>query len=43
MAESLQPWIAQYLIDIAETHGANLTAVPYFSKKKKVQLVEVCT
>jgi hypothetical protein len=41
MADSIQSWIASYLIAIAEDHGANIASVPYHQKPKKVQLTEV--
>lgn len=42
MAESFPPaWISDYLIDVAETHGAQLYDAPLFNKKKRVQLTEV--
>lgn len=41
MTESISPWISDYLIGIAEEHGANLSSVPLALKNKKVQLVDV--
>ena len=43
MSETLNtPWIADYLINIAETYGSNLTNVPVHIKPgRKVQLVRV--
>jgi hypothetical protein len=41
MAESIRPWIFEYLVGNGETFGGDLTAIPVFAKSKKVQLVEV--
>jgi hypothetical protein len=43
MSETLKaPWIADYLINIAETYGSNLTNVPVHIKPgRKVQLLRV--
>ena len=42
MASSIpDPWIVNYLIDIAEEYGANLAAVPRREKAMKAQLVKV--
>jgi len=42
MAESIPAaWISDYLIDAAETYGAQHYDVPPFKKKKRVQLIEV--
>lgn len=43
MSETLNtPWIADYLIHIAETYGSNLTNVPVHIKPgRKVQLLKV--
>jgi hypothetical protein len=43
MSETLNtPWIADYLINIAETYGTSLTSVPVHVKPgKKVQLLRV--
>jgi hypothetical protein len=43
MSETLNtPWIADYLINIAETYGTNLSSVPLHVKPgKKVQLLRV--
>jgi len=43
MSETLNPpWIADYLINIAETYGCSLSNVPVHVKPgKKVQLLEV--
>ena len=35
------PWIVQYLIDVAEEYGANLSSVPRKEKAVKAQLVKV--
>ncbi|KAF8265464.1 hypothetical protein EI94DRAFT_326812 [Lactarius quietus] len=45
MSETLNiPWIADYLINIAETYGSNLTKVPVHAKPgKKVQLLQFLT
>lgn len=43
MAASLKPWIYSYLIDIAETYGADMTSVPEMNKKKKVQVIDFLT
>jgi hypothetical protein len=40
MADSIQPWIASYLIDIAEKYGADMQSIPTCQKRKKVQLTE---
>jgi hypothetical protein len=42
MSETLNtPWIADYLINIAETYGSNLSSVPLHLKPgRKVQLIE---
>lgn len=37
------PWIYEYFLDIAETHGGNLMLVPPSSNSKKVQLIKVRT
>ena len=43
MADSLHdPWIVQYLTDIAEEYGANLSSAPRKEKAVKAQLVKVC-
>jgi hypothetical protein len=41
MADSILPWISDHLIGIGEECGANISSIPLFEKKKKVQLVEV--
>ena len=42
MTDSLHdPWIVQYLTDIAEEYGANLSSVPRKEKAVKAQLVKV--
>lgn len=42
MAQSIAgPWIVDYLIDIAEEYGANLSAAPWREKGPKAQLVKV--
>ncbi len=42
MARSIPgPWIVDYLVDIAEEYGANLSAAPRKEKAMKAQLVKV--
>jgi hypothetical protein len=41
MADILKPWIAAYLIGIAETHGADLAGVPVSPKSQKGQIIRV--
>ncbi|KAG6334634.1 hypothetical protein ID866_4460 [Astraeus odoratus] len=44
MADSIPAsWICNYLIDIAENHGGQLSNAPFFSKKKRVQLIDFLT
>ncbi|KAI0045911.1 hypothetical protein FA95DRAFT_81453 [Auriscalpium vulgare] len=44
MSETLHtPWIADYLISLAETCGGSLGSAPMYTKSKKVQLVEFLT
>ncbi|KAJ7188340.1 hypothetical protein C8R46DRAFT_1183854 [Mycena filopes] len=43
MSENVRPWIKDYLIQVAETVGGNLTAVPLQEKGKKVQICEFLT
>ncbi|TFY80981.1 hypothetical protein EWM64_g3035 [Hericium alpestre] len=44
MANTLKfPWIADYLIDVAQTYGGNFIGVPVHEKGKKVQLVKFLT
>ncbi|KAJ6475301.1 hypothetical protein C8R47DRAFT_696760 [Mycena vitilis] len=43
MSETLRPWITDHLIRVAETYGANLTAVPVEAKGKRVQILEFLT
>ncbi|KAJ7218130.1 hypothetical protein GGX14DRAFT_439944 [Mycena pura] len=43
MSESIRPWIRDYLISVAETHGANLSAASLQEKGKKVQIIEFLT
>ncbi|KAI0259269.1 hypothetical protein BC834DRAFT_1045411 [Gloeopeniophorella convolvens] len=43
MAQNLAPWIAEYLVDVAETHGGSLGGVPTHTKGRKVQLLEFLT
>ena len=43
MAESMaRPWILKHLINVAETHGANIHDAPRFEDRRKVQIVKVC-
>ncbi|PPQ99753.1 hypothetical protein CVT24_009736 [Panaeolus cyanescens] len=41
MSESLSQWICQYLVEIAQKYGAQVSSFPNFSKKKKVQITEL--
>ena len=41
MADTLAPWLLDYVLPIAETYGANIANVPSHPKGKKVQLTEV--
>jgi hypothetical protein len=41
MADSVRPWIFEYLVETAETVGANIGGAPLSGKSKKVQLIEV--
>lgn len=42
MSESMSsPWIRDYLMDVAETYGAQLYNAPESKKKKRVQLTDV--
>jgi len=42
MSESMSgPWIRDYLMDVAETYGAQLYNAPVSTGKKKVQLIDV--
>ncbi|KAI0744198.1 hypothetical protein C8Q80DRAFT_884110 [Daedaleopsis nitida] len=44
MAASIHsPWIVDYLISVAEEHGANLSAIPWREKGGKAQLVKFLT
>ncbi|KAI0066048.1 hypothetical protein BV25DRAFT_1912851 [Artomyces pyxidatus] len=43
MADTIQPWIEDYLIELAETYGANVGGFPVHNAGKKVQLVEFLT
>ena len=43
MSDSLTPWILPYLLQNAETYGAQIFTIPFFEKKKKVQITEVST
>ena len=41
MSNSIVPWISKYLVGVAEEYGANTASIPWFTKKKKVQIIEV--
>ena len=41
MSDSVNPWIAPYLVGVAEKYGVDIAAIPKFEKKKKVQIIEV--
>ena len=41
MADSVHPWLVEYLVNIAEQFGGNLSSVPRHARKKKAQMVEV--
>ncbi|KAA1472563.1 hypothetical protein DENSPDRAFT_930372 [Dentipellis sp. KUC8613] len=44
MANTLKiPWIANYLVDLAETHGGNFSSMPMHERGKKVQIVQFLT
>lgn len=44
MADSIPgPWICDYLVEVAENHGAQFFNESAFSRKKKVQLIDVST
>ncbi|KAI0690544.1 hypothetical protein BC835DRAFT_176567 [Cytidiella melzeri] len=44
MSKSLSsPWILQYLLDIAVTHGGDLPSVPLYPSNRKVQLIKFLT
>ncbi|KAJ3814115.1 hypothetical protein F5876DRAFT_73202 [Lentinula aff. lateritia] len=43
MSRELQPWIQNYLIQIAETKGADLSSVEWSLKVKKAQVIEFIT
>ncbi|KJA27812.1 hypothetical protein HYPSUDRAFT_34960 [Hypholoma sublateritium FD-334 SS-4] len=43
MSDSLTPWILPYLLESAETYGAQISTIPPFEKKKKVQIIEFLT
>lgn len=43
MSSSLNPWIAHYLLDVAEVHGGNLTAIPPHSGGRKAQIIKFLT
>jgi hypothetical protein len=40
MADTLVPWLLDYVLSIAETYGANIFNVPSHTKGKKVQVTE---
>jgi hypothetical protein len=35
------PWISDYLINLGEQYGGELSRIPLFAKRKKVRLTEV--
>jgi len=41
MSNSLNPWILDFLLNIAKEFGAKLFDVQPYPKKKKVQIIEV--
>ncbi|KAL0068722.1 hypothetical protein AAF712_004051 [Marasmius tenuissimus] len=42
MSKSVSPaWIANYLIDVAQEHGANTSAIKVCKQKKKVQVIGI--
>ena len=41
MAESIHPWLVEYLVNVGEQFGGNLSSVPRHARKKKAQMVEV--
>lgn len=41
MSNSVNPWIVDYLLDVAREFGAKLFDVQPYGKKKKVQIIEV--
>ncbi|KAI6157772.1 hypothetical protein BKA82DRAFT_996110 [Pisolithus tinctorius] len=44
MADSIpDPWICNYLIDVAEKHGGQLYNAPIYDKRKRVQVTEFLT
>ncbi|KAF8197926.1 hypothetical protein BJ912DRAFT_50181 [Pholiota molesta] len=43
MADSLTPWLFVYLLNAAETYGAQISNIPLHDKKKKVQITEFLT
>ncbi|KIY44367.1 hypothetical protein FISHEDRAFT_61907 [Fistulina hepatica ATCC 64428] len=42
MSRSLSPWMLDYLVNIAETYGANIQDTKRFPTNKKAQIIEVC-
>ncbi|KAF9263428.1 hypothetical protein L218DRAFT_1077398 [Marasmius fiardii PR-910] len=40
MSKNVTPWILEYLIDVGQQHGANISAFPITAKKKSVQIVK---
>ncbi|KAF7376087.1 Proteophosphoglycan ppg4 [Mycena sanguinolenta] len=43
MSGDLRPWIRDYLINVAETYGGNLSSAPLEKKGKKAQIIEFLT
>ncbi|KAK1232646.1 hypothetical protein PQX77_004208 [Marasmius sp. AFHP31] len=42
MSKSVSPaWIANYLVDVAQEHGANTSAIKVCKRKKKVQVIGI--
>lgn len=41
MAESLLPWMRDYFTDLLQKHGSDISNVPVYTKKKKVQITKV--
>lgn len=41
MANSVRPWIAEYLLSVSEEYGAQIYKAPVTQKSRVVQLVQV--
>ena len=41
MANSLRPWIAEYLLNVSEQYGAQIYKAPVMQKSRVIQLVQV--